>query len=414
MKKTFEQNRLNLLAKMAPGEMAIFFSGKAPMSTADSHYTFRLDKNFYYLTGLKREGFALILRKTTTETEAILFIHEPDYDIEKWVGRFLTKEKAKEASGIETIHYISGMEQWLNVRILGARYERIYLDLVYMSKDSEALESFRYAKELRLKYPQIEIKNSHKFMAELRMIKSEKEINAIRKAIALTKNGLEAVLEQLQPDVYEYVPKAVFTYNILKNGADGHAFDTISASGKNGVILHYIENDQIMTSGHLLLMDLGAQYKEYASDITRTYPVNGRYSERQKVLYNIVLKAHSEVIKIMKPGVAYTDLNKRCIEVYEEELMAIGLIEDKKEVGKYYYHNVGHFMGLDVHDLGFKDVKLEVGMVMTVEPGLYIQEENIGIRIEDDVLITEGDAEILSAEIIRTTDEIEAYMAKNK
>ena len=413
MKNFFKQNRENLLANMLPGEIAVFFSGNAPMSTADSHYKFRPDKNFYYLTGLKREGLKLIITKTLSKEETILLIHKPDYDIEKWIGRFLTNEQATIISGIEKVLYMSDMDRLLDTRISELKYNTVYLDLIYMNKESKQLESFKFSKEIKEKYPSINIRNSHELMAKLRMIKSEYEIKMIRKAIELTKNGLTAVLSQLKPEDYEYEPKAIFSHSIMKAGAEEHAFDTIAASGKNGVILHYIENNQVLEDGNLLLMDLGAQYNQYASDITRTYPINGKYSLRQKEIYDIVLKAHNEVVKIMKPGIHYKELNKKCIEVYEKELMAIGLINDKEEVSKYYYHGVGHFMGLDVHDIGFKDVILEPGMVMTVEPGLYIEEEGIGIRIEDDVLITNGDAELLSVDIIRTTKEIENYTKEN-
>lgn len=412
MNTFFTENRNRLFDKMSNGDIAVFFSGNAPQSTADSHYFFRPDKNFYYLTGTTRESFILVMMKTDEKNEAVLFIEKPDYDIEKWVGRKLKKEAAIEASGIQNIQYLSGFESYLNRVIYSTKFEQMYLDLPRMKFEGEMTAAMRFAQKVQKNYPGIAIKNVHKFMCELRMIKSEFEIQEIRKAIELTKNGLEAVMTNLKPGKFEYTAQAEFNYSIMKNGADGNAFDTIAASGENAVILHYVENNQIMQDGDMILMDLGAQKNQYASDITRTYPINGKYTERQKTLYNIVLKAHDEVINMMKPGVAFTELNKKCSEVLADELIKIGLIKEAKELSQYYYHGVSHFMGLDVHDIGFRDVKLEPGMVFTVEPGLYVAEEKIGIRIESDILITDDGNENLADEIIRTVEDIEAFMAK--
>lgn len=410
MQEFFKNNRKNLFNKMKNGDMAVFFSGHSPQSSADSHYFFRPDKNFYYLTGTKREGFILMLLKTEGKEESILFIEKPDYDIEKWVGRKLKKEQATEISGIENIQYLSGFESFINRLIYTTKYEQMYLDLPRMKFEGETTEGMKFAEKVQKNYPGVSIKNAHKFMCELRMIKSEFEVSEIRKAIELTKNGLEAVMKSLKPGDREYAAQAEFMYSIMRNGADTNAFDTIAASGENAVILHYVENDQEMQDGDLILMDLGAQYKQYASDITRTYPINGKYSDRQKTLYNIVLKAHDDVMNMMKPGIPFSDLNKKCSEVLAEELIKIGLIKEASELGKYYYHGVSHFMGLDVHDIGFRDVDLEPGMIFTVEPGLYIAEEGIGIRIESDILITENGHDNLAKDIIRTVEDIENFM----
>ena len=412
MRTFFTQNRNNFLHKMNSGDVALFFSGQAPQSSADSKYEFRTDKNFFYLTGTTQETSILMMTKLEEKLECVLFIEEPVYDIEKWVGRKLTKAQATEISGIENIQYLPAFESTLNRMIYTTKFENIYLDLARMAFEGERTAAMLFTDKIKKNYPEIRVKNSHKFMCELRMIKSEFEIGEIRKAIELTKNGLEALMLNLKPNDYEYVPKAEFAYSIMKNGADGNAFSTIAAAGENAVILHYVESNQIMKDGDLILMDLGAQYKEYASDISRTYPINGKYSDRQKDIYNIVLKAHSEVIKMMKPGVHFSALNQKCSEVLAEELIRIKLIEKSSDLSQYYYHGVSHFMGLDVHDIGFRDAVLEPGMIFTVEPGLYIAEEKIGIRIEDDILITETGHENLSKDIIRTVEDIEAFMKK--
>lgn len=412
MKSFFEDNRKNLLNKMKNGEMAIFFSGEAPQSSADSHYTFRPDKNFFYLTGLIRETFILVLLKTENKVEETIFIEKPDFEIEKWVGRKLKIETVKEISGIESVQYLTGFDAWINKIIYSTNYDSMLLDLARMKFEGESTTAMEFATKVQKNYPFMIIKNSHKFMSELRSIKTDFEVEQIEKAINLTKNGLEAIMNSLKPDDNECVPSAEFNYSIMKNGSDGNAFSTIAASGENAVILHYVENDQKMEDGNLILMDLGAQYKQYASDITRTYPINGRFTDRQKVLYNIVLKANIEVAKMMKPGVNFSELNKRSTEILAEGLLEIGLIKDKSEISKYYYHGVSHYMGLDVHDLGFRDVVLAPGMIFTVEPGLYISEEKIGIRIEDDILITEDGHRNLSEKIIKTVEDIEKFMNK--
>ncbi len=412
MKSFFENNRKNFIERMEVGELAIFCSGEAPQSTADSHYSFRADKNFFYLTGLTRENFKLVLLKTTDKVEETIFIEKPDYDIEKWVGRKHTAEQVKEISGIESVQYISGFEAWLNRVLYTTKYETVYLDLARMKYNGEMTAGMLLSEELQKNYPFLRVKNSHAHMCALRTIKTDFEIEEMKKAIELTKNGLEAIMSTIKPGQNECMPSAEFNYSIMKNGADGNSFPTIAASGGNAVILHYVENDQIMNDGDLVLFDLGAQYKQYAADISRTYPANGKYTDRQKIIYNIVLKAHNTVIEMMKPGVAFAELNKKCSEVLAEELIKIELIKEKSELSKYYYHGVSHFLGLDVHDIGPRDAVLEAGMVFTVEPGLYIAEENIGIRIEDDILITETGYDNLSKDIIRSVEDIEAFMSK--
>lgn len=407
----YKINRQKLFQDMAVGDMAIVFAGMAPVSTADSLYPFRPDKNFYYLTGLKREGFILVMVKDGEKTREMLFITKPDYDIEKWVGRALPKKDCITISGIEEVHYLGDFDSTLNRLIDKDTLHRAYLDLARAHQDRAPGYAHSYAAKLQKTYPQLTIKNLHGFMTKHRVIKSEAEITTIKEAIHLTKLGLEEVMQTLKPGDREYVPAAAFDYAIMRNGADGNAFETIAASGKNGVILHYIENDDVMEDGALILMDLGAQYGQYASDITRTYPVNGKFTRRQAQIYNLVLKAHDAVINIMKPGLAFSDLNKKASEVLLEGLKALGLAKEDSDLGNYYYHGVSHPMGLDTHDLGSREMTLEAGMVLTVEPGLYIAEEAIGIRIEDDVLITEDGHEVLSKDIIRTVEEIEAFMA---
>ena len=257
------------------------------------------------------------------------------------------------------------------------------------------------------------MKNLFPLVVALRMWKDADEIQATRAAIGLTKNALEYVMENLTPGMYEYQAQADFEYHIMRNGADGPGFPTIAGSGINGTMLHYDTNREICADGSLLLLDLGARLNGYNADITRTYPVNGKYTERQRAVYEIVLAANKRVAAEAKPGMTLAQLNDICKSVLAKGLMDLGLIEEEAQVSKYYMHGVSHHLGIDVHDVSIAANKeLAPGAIITDEPGLYIDEWEIGIRIEDDLLITEDGAEVLSQDILRDPDDIEAFMAK--
>ncbi len=411
MKALYENHRQQLASFMEIGDMAILFSGKAPKSTADAHYSFLPNKNFFYFTGCTQEHFVLAMVKSEKGLESTLFIEKPDYDIEKWVGRKLTKDAAVELSGITDVQYIDGFVSWIARQVYNGKISRLYLDLEKMNWDELDSPASQFAGDFSKRYPFVNMKSLHFILCELRVLKSEEELDQIKRAIDLTKLGIEGILNTLKPNVYEYQLEATFEYHIKMNGADRCSFETIAASGEDGVILHYVENNKPLKDGDLVLLDLGAQYKQYAADISRTFPVNGKFTERQKQIYNIVLKAQQDVIDAMKPGIPFEELNKVCQKSLADSLTSIGLIKDFSELSKYYYHGVSHYLGLDVHDIGSRNGLLKEGMVLTVEPGLYIAEESIGIRIEDDVLITETGNIVLSSHIPKSVEEIERLMA---
>ena len=411
MKALYENHRQQLASFMEIGDMAILFSGKAPKSTADAHYSFLPNKNFFYFTGCTQEHFVLAMVKSEKGLESTLFIEKPDYDIEKWVGRKLTKDAAVELSGITDIQYVDGFVSWIARQVYNGKITRLYLDLEKMNWDELDSPASQFAGDFSKRYPFVNMKSLHFILCELRVLKSDEELEQIKRAIDLTKLGIEGILNTLKPNVYEYQLEATFEYHIKMNGAERCSFETIAASGEDGVILHYIENSKPLKDGDLVLLDLGAQYKQYAADISRTFPVNGKFTERQKQIYNIVLKAQQDVIDAMKPGIPFEELNKVCQKSLADSLISIGLIKDFSELSKYYYHGVSHYLGLDVHDIGSRNGLLKEGMVLTVEPGLYIAEESIGIRIEDDVLITETGNIVLSSHIPKSVEEIERLMA---
>lgn len=412
MQSVFKANRQQFDAVLNEGDAVVLFSGHAPKSTADAHYVFLTNKNFFYLTGIQnREDFKLLLLKTKEGLEATLFVDKPDYDVEKWMGRKLTKDQVTAISGVDKVLYQDQFEPTLTRLIYANHLKKVYFDLEKLRFDEPHSVQHLFAQTFMQHFPHIPVGSAHPFLVDMRRIKSDFEVGQIEKAVDLTKQGLEAVMRILKPGLYEYQLESTFSSTIRFNGADGNSFPTIAASGKDAVILHYVENDKVLEADTLVLMDLGAKYQEYSADITRTYPVSGTYTPRQKQLYRIVLKAMNATIESMKPGVRFEDLNKTCSEVLASELIAIGLIKEAAELSKYYYHGVSHHLGLDVHDLGGRDIVLEPGMVFTVEPGLYIEEEGIGIRIEDDILITEDGHRNLSKDIIKDPDAIEQFMA---
>ncbi|NLL68730.1 MAG: Xaa-Pro dipeptidase, partial [Acholeplasmataceae bacterium] len=253
------------------------------------------------------------------------------------------------------------------------------------------------------------INNIHQEIAALRMIKSSDEIDNIKKAIKITNEALNNVLKNIKSGIYEYEVVADYNYILGKHNVEP-SFDTIAASGHNATVLHYVENNSVIPKNSLMLFDLGVNYSNYASDISRTYPVDGKFTPRQKEFYELVLKANKETIKMLKPGVTWKEFNDYAKDILSSGLIKMGLIKEKEEISKYYYHSIGHFLGLDVHDVGVYNVALQAGMVVTVEPGLYISEEDIGIRIEDDILITENGSINLSIDIPKEIDEIEKLM----
>lgn len=408
----FENNRDKVTNVLNNKEALVLFSGKQKKTTADGLYPFKVNKNFFYMTGLKRENFILVLMKINDVVSTKLFIESPNEKAEKWYGRKLKKEAVTELSGIADVDYVETFNTWFNGQLYENTITSVYLDLEKMSWDEIDESAHLFSKQLKERYAFIDIKTAHPYLSELRTIKADYEIDELRKAVALTDKSLKKVMDALKPGSHEYQMASTFLHEVIMNGGDGLSFPTIAASGEDAVVLHYEENEKEILDNTLMLFDCGAQWNEYCADITRTYPSNGKFSDRQKVIYNIVLEAEETCIAAAKPGMTIESMNEICKEVLAKGCIEIGLIKEASELSKYYYHGVSHFLGLDTHDLGDRKIEFKPGMVITVEPGLYIEEEGIGVRIEDDILITETGQENLSEAIIKSVDEIEAYMAK--
>jgi len=416
----FIKRRTAFSQGMKDESFALFHSGKAPYKSKDQNYPFTINRNFFYLTGLKRENFYLLLLKNKEKHFEFLFIEEPSDYATKWLGSRLTKEEASEISGIanENILYLADFDSFVANKILmDSRValtklpKHLYLDLFrqYIMEQPASLVVFKKVIDT---YPELKIKDATTILDDLRRIKTEVEAEEIRKAIGYTNSGIQAMMKAVHPGMNERELESLFEFSDKNSGSKGISFNTIAASGKNATVLHYEDNNCLIQDGNLVLTDLGALSNEYAADITRTYPANGKFSERQKQFYQLVLNVNETIITSIKPGVMLSELNALATDMLAEGMIKLGKIKEKSEISKYYYHGIGHFLGLDVHDVGTYTKPLEPGVVITVEPGIYVSEEGIGIRIEDNVLVTETGRENLSKQIIKEIDEIEAFMKK--
>ena len=407
----FRERREKVYNQMEDKSILVLYSGEALHISADAYQHFEANRQFFYLTGIRRENMALVIDKCGEKIEETLFIEPIDSSVERWVGKKMTEEEAKEVSGVESISVIDNLQGTLD-RIMNRKLpKKVYFD-TYRHQMSD-LPDFNLVKaqDFVKAYPGTAVDNIYPIVASLRMNKDADEVEVTKEAIKVTEEALNHVLATLKPGMMEYQVQAEFEYKVKSLGADGMAFPTIAGSGINGTMLHYETNHDVCKENTLILLDLGARVKGYNADITRTYPVSGKFTERQKAFYNIVLKANQAVAAEARPGVTLKDLNDLCKKVLAEGLIELGLIEKEEEVGKYYMHGVSHHLGIDVHDVTVPEkAKLEPGMIITNEPGLYIDEEEIGIRVEDDLLITEDGCVVLSQDIVRTVEDIEAKM----
>jgi Xaa-Pro aminopeptidase len=412
-KDFFVKNRNRLYETLEDGSLLVLFAGKAPQKSADEAYAFVPNRNFYYLTGIDEPNVIFFVHKTNKTAEEYLFIRKSDPILEKWVGKTITTEEAEEVSGISNIFFIEQFESFLSQILLKNSLTNAYLDLERRELDNVSTKAQQFAGKIQANYPFLQIKNVYHAICSLRVFKTPEEVNLIKKAISITIDGIKNVMVNAKDGMKEYQLEAYFDFILKSNGVKHYAFPTIAASGKNGTVLHYDKNDATVEEGSLVLLDLGAQYHYYNADISYTFPVNGTFTEKQKTFYNIVFKALKETTELIKPGVPFAKLNEHAKKVLAEECIKVGLIKEESEIKKYYFHGVSHFLGLDTHDVGdYKDLIIQPGMVLTVEPGLYIDEDGIGIRIEDDVLVTEEGHEVLSKDIFRSVEEIEAFMKK--
>lgn len=409
----YKARREEVFEKMESNSVLILFSGVEVHVSADEYAPFEANRNFFYLTGLRRDHMILVMDKAVKEPKITLYIEEADPAVVRWTGKKVSVEEAKAVTGIENVRYLDSFESDISRIMSREDVAYLYFDCYREQYNDMPDYNTLKAKEFAEKYLGVPVKNLHPIVAEMRMQKDADEVVLIKEAIRVTDEGLKNVLKNLAPEKKEYQVQADFEYIVHYMGGERPSFATIAGSGINGTMLHYETNRDTCKDGDLILLDLGTKWEGYCSDITRTYPVNGKYSEKQRQVYEIVLKANREVVKAAKPGMTTAELNDICKKVLAEGCMELGLIKEESEISKYYMHGVSHHLGIDVHDVTVaSNAKLRPGAVITDEPGLYIDEWEIGIRIEDDLLITEDGCEVLSEGIIRDADAIEAFMAE--
>ncbi|KMZ40890.1 MULTISPECIES: aminopeptidase P family protein [Bacillales] len=409
-------NRRQKLAEKMPDHSAIvLFSGVVKTRSNDDKYLFSPNRNFYYLTGIARSNLILMITKRAGIVNETLFLQRPNELEAKWTGAVLSDQEAKEQSGIEHFDYL---DEWLeSFGIFMRRCEgncSLYLDLYRYQWSDELTPAEIFAEDAQKKYRTLQIHDAGPWLKELRMLKSPAEIGEIRRAIAITNEAIRRMWSHARPGIMEYELEAYYDFTLKSHGVRELPYLPIIGSGINATILHYEANNQRAEDGDLVLLDLGAVSNYYAADISRTFPVNGRFTERQKAIYQLVLEAEIKTIEAVKPGVTLTQLNDVTKQVLTEGLLGLGLIQDSNELSKYYYHSVSHHLGLDTHDVSDYSAALQPGMVITIEPGLYIEEEAIGIRIEDNVLVTADGYEVLSSQIPKEIEEVELLIGKKE
>lgn len=419
--KLFVKNRKRFCKLLPKGCVAIFHSNDQFPRNGDQYFPFRQQSDFFYLTGIEQEKSILILAPNhpNKKFREMLFLIETNETIAIWEGHKYTKPKAEKVSGIENIHWLADFE--VNLReVLGGALKVYFNTNEYVKFFNEVPErNNRYIKEFMEKYPLYETGRAAPLLAQLRTIKSDEEIVLMKQACNITQAAFERVLKFVKPSVFEFEIEAEIDHEFKVKRANGHGYAPIVASGKNACVLHYIGNSEQCKDGDLILFDFGAEYANYSADMSRTIPVNGKFTQRQKDCYNAVLRTFKALKKLMVVGSSCTKIGEAANKLMEAEMIKLGLFneedvekQDKNKplFKKYFMHGTSHFLGLDVHDVGLKDETFKPGMVLTCEPGLYIPEENIGIRIENDILITQGEPIDLMENIPIEVEEIELFM----
>ena len=409
-------DRREKLIEIMPEEFLIIVPPSTSKPTsADGQYPYTPNLDLVYLTGIDQPGTWLVIhRRKGNELREDLFIDAYDETHAKWVGTVLTKEEAAKISGIANISFNSKVKKWIDRIIIRWGIENVWVDFPIAGISGGNGNRLGFANGLISSYPHLNFNRLSGDVFRLRMVKGSEELESMKKAIDLTRKGFLRALKALKPGMLEYEFEAEILYEFMKNGQKIPAFPAIVAGGSRATCLHYVDNDKPLEDGTLVLLDFGARKDYYNADISRTFPVNGRYTARQRELVEMVIGVQEEAIRLLRPGKLHSEWNSEVKKFYTEVLMKKGIIENEEDIEKYYYHNIGHHIGLDTHDENVISDELKAGMVLTVEPGFYSEEEGIGIRIEDDVLIGEIRNTILSADIPKYPEEIETVMKKGE
>ena len=404
--------RYKFVEKMKANSAALVFSGISKIATEDEYFPFQVNNNFFYLTGIEQEHSALLIVKGISEVKTYLFIDEYSELKEKWTGKRLTTEEAKEISDIENIYTYNQLDTMISMVFdeNNNQYGKIdacYFDLSPEIKVGDELSLKQYVGTFRNNYPNVGVIDLYPLVRDLRMIKSRYEVDCIVKAIEATNLGINDTLRNFKEGMYEYEMAENFNHYGIMHGRKKLAFSTIVAASKNATCLHYPQQSSQIKSKDMVLFDLGYKEAGYSADISRTYPMNGVYTGIARCVYEAVLNCNKAVIEYAKVGMTIADLQAKAIEVLTSECLRLKLISEGEDIKKYYYHNVSHHLGLDTHDISVRERPLENGNVITVEPGLYFPNFKVGVRIEDDILFKDGKAVVLSSCIAKEISDIE-------
>lgn len=409
----FARRRQKVVDTLKDQSALFLFSGDVKQRSLDGDYPFCVNRNFFYLTGLDEPGYVLQVSKLAGQVTQTLYLPRPDPYQELYFGRMPTAEEMVENTGLDRAVYLDKMEWELNRLFARNYFEHLYMDFHKRELNTVAYPENDLAARIMQAHPYLQPHNIARTIDNLRRFKDEGEIAQIKEAIRITGLGIESILRHMGPGINERQLQAYFEFELKYHGAMGNAFDPIIAAGANTVNLHYGHNNQDLKDGDLLLLDLGGEVGYYSADISRTFPVNGVFDSRQRYYYEAVLAANQAVIDALRPGLPVDDT----LEIARDTLFAYcvqdGLTKERKDMEKLLPHGVSHYLGLDTHDVGDRGL-LEPGMVVTVEPGIYLRDSGLGIRIEDDVLITETGHELLSPQILKTPSSIEDFIKQHK
>ena len=425
-KELFILNRKNLLKHLKENSLVVVNANDILPTNSDGTVRFRQNSDLFYLTGADQEETILLLCPDFPDEKyhEVLFLKETNEHIATWEGHKLTKEEARETTGIQTVLWLSEFPKLFHTMMVMGNVEHIYLNTNDHYRTDTPVESrdARFIKWCQQKYPLHRYERLAPVMHRLRCVKSGYEIDLLQKACDITEKAFRRVLKFVKPGVMEYEVEAEYAHEFLRNGSRGFAYEPIVASGANSCVLHYIDNDRPCESGGVLLLDVGAEFANYNADLTRTIPVNGKFTQRQRAVYDAVLHVHREATKMLSAGVIYYEYHKEVQKITESQLIKLKLIDkhdikkqsnEKPLFMKYFMHGTSHMLGLDVHDVGSMYQKMQPGMVWTVEPGIYIREEGLGVRIENNVVITKTGVKDLMKNIPIEAGEIEEIMNSN-
>ena len=419
--KEFNVRREKLFELLPDNSLTLIFAGASKIRSEDEYYPFTANRNFFYLTGIEQENSVLMLVKCPGERKEYLFLDEHNELKERWTGKRLSFEAASEISQIANVYSNNNFEAMLQMGLskennVYGNISSLYLDLSDELKIKPNISTQIFKKELEEKYPHLKVENVYPFIVELRLVKSESEINEMIEAINFTSLGINELLNHMHIGVAEHELSDRFEFFGKTHERHQLAFETIVGSGVNSTVLHHpiAQQDKLIDFDDVVLFDLGYKHHGYSADISRTFPVSGTFSPKQREIYEAVLACNKAVISYAKPGLTLKELQEFTIDFLRGECIKRKLISKDEDILKYYIHNVSHFLGLDTHDVGDRNRPLKPGNVITVEPGLYFVEDKIGVRIEDDVLITEEGATCLSKGIKKEVEDIEKMLKGRK